>query len=466
MKKLIISMLLMSATGLTYGQSPQHREQAKPLLEIKDAALVEKKIDSIIHSNEDGIYVAAAYYSELRNFNKYDSVFKIASEIYPYGKRASINLVRDISRLRNKEEVVAKVKLFKEKYDKSFLEDSYVAGAIAVASDKENLPLAISYIDMVQKPHHHITGALNNARYMELHKSPLLEEYFRKENERIEKNLPKDLPDADKYAELLQNWKFLNARMLAKTGNNEDALKIAREAYAYGNADEEEQQFYSQLLYQLKHYNEAFPIMDAIAQDGRATVELKNQLATAYEHIYKKDAKQYIAELDKKLNADVEKEIATHAVEQTVPDFFVLDTNGKQVNIADFRGKTIVIDFWATWCGPCKKSLPAMQRTANLYKNDDKVAFLFIHTWGRGKNSLDEAMKYFKDNNFDMDLYMDNKQGDNTFKAAAAFNVQGIPQKYVVDRNGVIRYTSSGFSGGEEAAVLQLQAMIENAKKF
>ena len=81
-------MLLMSATGLTYGQSPQHREQAKPLLEIKDAALVEKKIDSIIHSNEDGIYVAAAYYSELRNFNKYDSVFKIASDIYPYGKRA------------------------------------------------------------------------------------------------------------------------------------------------------------------------------------------------------------------------------------------------------------------------------------------------------------------------------------------------------------------------------------------
>lgn len=162
-------------------------------------------------------------------------------------------------------------------------------------------------------------------------------------------------------------------------------------------------------------------------------------------------------------------EVAKSMIKEAAPAFSVLDANGKTVSLADFKGKTIVLDFWATWCGPCKMSLPGMQATVNKYKNDPKVAFLFIHTWeGKGKdaNPTEAAKKYFAENNYgNLPLYMDLQDANKKNPAVSAFKVSAIPTKFVIDGNGNIRFRHTGASINVSEALADLSAMIELSRK-
>jgi len=148
-------------------------------------------------------------------------------------------------------------------------------------------------------------------------------------------------------------------------------------------------------------------------------------------------------------------------------DFTLTDLDGNKVALSDLKGKIVILDFWAIWCGPCKASFPAMQMAQNKYKDDPNVKFLFIHTWERGTTTpVEDAKAFIKSKGYNFEVLMDLKDPrTKENKVVSSYKVDGIPSKFVIDKNGIIRFHLMGFDGSNEAAVDELSMMINMAKK-
>jgi thiol-disulfide isomerase/thioredoxin len=113
------------------------------------------------------------------------------------------------------------------------------------------------------------------------------------------------------------------------------------------------------------------------------------------------------------------------------PDFAEKDLDGKPLSIADYKGKVVLIDFWATWCGPCRAEIPNVVET---YKKYHAQGFDIIGV------SLDQdrqkLLSYTKDNGMTWPQYFDGQGWSN--KLAVKYGIEAIPATYLLDGNGVI----------------------------
>jgi thiol-disulfide isomerase/thioredoxin len=160
---------------------------------------------------------------------------------------------------------------------------------------------------------------------------------------------------------------------------------------------------------------------------------------------------QFESEAKQILVAKLEKEM----FKRTAPDFTLTDLEGQRVSLKSLRGKTVVLDFWATWCGPCKVSFPAMAKALELYKNNDKVRFLFINSWENVEDKKENAKEFLTENNYSFHVLLDTNN-----KVIEDYRVSGIPTEFVIDKDGNIRFMSAGFSGNTDELVDKVTTMI------
>ena len=125
---------------------------------------------------------------------------------------------------------------------------------------------------------------------------------------------------------------------------------------------------------------------------------------------------------------------------QLAPDFTLKSTQGKNLRLAEQRGQIIVINFWASWCAPCRKEMPVLQTFHTKY-NDLGVA-----VWGVNVEQENQAGRDFlADLNLTFPLFFD---ASNTI--SANFQVEAMPTTVIVDRNGHVRYIFRGYKDGYE----------------
>ncbi|HWI56494.1 MAG TPA: TlpA disulfide reductase family protein [Bacillota bacterium] len=113
------------------------------------------------------------------------------------------------------------------------------------------------------------------------------------------------------------------------------------------------------------------------------------------------------------------------------PDFNEKDLDGKPLSIASYKGKVVLLDFWATWCGPCVRELPNVQKT---YEKHHPKGFEII---GISLDEDEQKLKGFiKEKNMPWRQYFDGKGWEN--KLAAQYGVKSIPATYLLDGEGKI----------------------------
>jgi thiol-disulfide isomerase/thioredoxin len=144
------------------------------------------------------------------------------------------------------------------------------------------------------------------------------------------------------------------------------------------------------------------------------------------------------------------------------PSFVMKDLDGKTVSLADYRGKVVVVDFWATWCVPCRESFPALRRVLDKYKGDTSVAFLFIDTRESTTNPVLAIRAFLSENNYPFRVLLD-PPGAPFYKQ---FGMAGIPTQFVIDARGMVRFKHEGYDPRltDDAAAAELVGTIEASR--
>jgi len=120
-----------------------------------------------------------------------------------------------------------------------------------------------------------------------------------------------------------------------------------------------------------------------------------------------------------------------------VPDFTVYDLEGNAVSLYDCLGKPIVLNFWATWCGPCQSEMPAFNQMYEKYK--DQVTFLMVNVTDGSRDTVESVTSFYSDSGYAFPIYF-----DTTLEASMTYGAYSIPVTFFIDSEGYLLYNHMG----------------------
>lgn len=131
---------------------------------------------------------------------------------------------------------------------------------------------------------------------------------------------------------------------------------------------------------------------------------------------------------------------STVAVGSQAPDFSLKSADGSTKSLADYKGKLVLMDFWGTWCPPCREAMPGMQNLHKKYKTKG----LAVVGMNVERSKTADPAKYMKDRGFDYELLL------NAETTTAAYKIRGFPTFLLLDKNGKILWMAVGYDSKHE----------------
>ena len=136
---------------------------------------------------------------------------------------------------------------------------------------------------------------------------------------------------------------------------------------------------------------------------------------------------------------------------KTAPNFTLRDLGGQEVSLDQFKGKIVLLDFWATWCGPCRMTMPLLERLQKEYSSD--LVQLAINMY----EPIDLVREYARSQGLHAPVLLD-EEGSVSY----AYRIGAIPTQVLINREGIVRFVQEGFNPA--VGLSQLRSEIETLR--
>lgn len=138
--------------------------------------------------------------------------------------------------------------------------------------------------------------------------------------------------------------------------------------------------------------------------------------------------------------------VAAGVAQAPAPDFTLKSAGGENLRLSELRGDVVMINFWASWCGPCRQEMPILSKLHDKYK-----AMGFTVLGVNVEEDSSEAKKLLKDMPVSFPVLFDNES-----VVSKQYDVVAMPSTVLVDRDGKMRFLHKGYKPGEEEIYLEM----------